>query len=278
MQFERIDLYKYFKVKRPKNAQGYLNNYVISPCEEMGLNRLRPAMLVIGGGGYLFVSDREKEPVAIHYLSKGFDAFVLEYSVKPIAYPYQLVEACMAIAYIRENAEKLGVDKEHVGAVGFSAGGHLCAMLGNLFDEQVVKETLKDKANLCRPDAVVLAYPVISGGEFAHDESMNNISGGNNELRQALSLENRVKENSAPAFIWATMNDGCVRSENSLLMAYAYKKAKIPFELHVFEDGSHGLSLAIAETVRINDEASKWVELCDAWLSKRGFKISYKGE
>ena len=139
MKTERIDLYEHFGIPRPNGAEGYLTTYIIERNKEFSGKRFRPAMLVIPGGGYKMVSAREEEPIALYYLSQGFDAFTLKYSVKPIAFPYQLLEGCMAMAYIRENAEELGVDKEHVSAIGFSAGGHLCGMLGSISDEKEIK-------------------------------------------------------------------------------------------------------------------------------------------
>ena len=146
-------------------------------------NRTRPAMIVIPGGAYAFCSQREGEPVALYYLSKGYNAFVLDYSVAPVAYPYQLIEGCMAVAYVRDNAKEFGVDAEHVGAIGFSAGGHLTGMLATMTDEKPVLNALKDKANLCKPNAVILSYPVITAGEFEHKGSIDDLSTGNPVMR-----------------------------------------------------------------------------------------------
>ena len=273
MKIERIDLYDYFNIKRPDGAQGYLTCYLMEKYEEFCPNRTRPAMLVIAGGGYAFVSQREKEPLALFYLSKSFQAFTLDYSIAPIAYPYQLIEGCMAMAYIRENAEKLLVDPEHVASIGFSAGGHLCGMLATLYKEKVVEEFLGERAKLCRPDAVILSYPVISSSDCAHKGSIINLSGGNEELFEKISLEKQVDSSSSPAFIWATANDGSVPAENSLLMAMAYKKAGVPFELHVFESGIHGLSLCNREVNTINVPASTWAEMAVTFLRQRGFDV-----
>ena len=277
MKTERIDLYAYFGIERPNGAQGYLDSYIIERSKEFSNNRLRPAMLVIAGGGYGWVSEREKEPIALYYVAQGFDAFALTYSTAPIAFPYQLLEGCMAMAYIRENAEELGVDKEHVCSVGFSAGGHLCAMLATIFDEKEIKEFLGDKVSLCRPDVVVLSYPVITTGEKTHCGTATNISGGDEKLRARLSLENRVTEKSSPAFIWTTVNDASVPCENSLYMAMSYKRNKVPFELHIFENGIHGLSLATEEVNTPNAPVNKWLSLSMTWLKNRGFKIKNQG-
>ncbi len=277
MTTEKIDLYSYFGIERPKNAAGYLTTYILDQSAEFCNGRLRPAMIVIPGGGYAFCSGRENEPIAVEFLSKGFNAFSLAYSVAnecDVKFPYQLIEGCMAVAYVRENAEKFNVDKNHVCAVGFSAGGHLCTMLATIYDDPVVEQFLGKKASLCRLDGAILSYPVVSSGEFAHVGSFNNLCGDDAALRNALSLETRVNERAVPAFIWCTADDGCVPSQNSLMLAWEYRKAGVPFELHVFESGVHGLSLANEEVNSVNVEVQEWLVLVDKWLKKRGFKIS----
>ncbi len=274
MKIERIDLYKYFKIERlVENAQGYLNIYLLENCFEP---RLRPAMLIIPGGGYAHVSLREKEPVALKYMEQGYNAFTLDYSVSLICnahFPTQLIEAAMAMAYIKKNARKLGVDKNHVGAIGFSAGGHLCGMLATMFDAPEVIDALGDNAKYVRPDAVVLSYPVIVSGKYEHSGSIVNISGGDEKLMQRLSLDKRVTANSVPAFIWSTVTDAGVPVENSFFMAMAYRNSGVPFEFHVFTEGVHGLSIATQETSIVNGPVQKWIALSMTWLENRGFKI-----
>lgn len=273
MKLDRIDLYKYFNLERPDGANGYLDCYIRERKKEFSFKRFRPAMLVIPGGGYGMLSDREREPIVMHYLNNGYQAFCLEYSLRPIYFPYQLLEGCMAICYIRENADELGVDKCHVGAIGFSAGGHLCAMLATICNDKAIKDFLGERVNLCRPDAVILSYPVIVHNEFENKGSIDNISGNKEELKQKLSLEKRVDKNSAPAFIWTTVTDEMVPCENSLMMAMAYRKAQVPFELHIFEEGRHGLALCNKETCWISEPVEKWIQLSDIWLKNMGFEI-----
>ena len=277
MKTEIIDLYSYFNVKKPDGAKGTLTTYVLDNSEELSMNRVRPAMLVIPGGAYAMCSFREAEPIAIQYLAAGFCSFVLDYSVSPVCYPCQLLEGVMAIIYIRENAKKLHVDTEHVCAVGFSAGGHLTGMLATMWDEKEVKDILGDRIKLARPDGVILSYPVISSKEIAHKGSIQNLTGNREELYPKFALEDRVNENSVPAFIWTTADDTCVPAENSLVMACAYKKYNVPFELHVFPSGNHGLALAMEETAtcnhHCNGSAAQWLDLTKVWLKGRGFVI-----
>lgn len=273
MVYEQIDLYEYFRLPRGKNTGGYLSVYAHGREGDLPA-RVRPAMLVIPGGGYAVVSGREGSPVAVRFFSKGYSAFVLSYTVKA-AYPAPLIEGGMAMAYIRENAEKYDVDPAHVGAVGFSAGGHLAGMLATMFGDGHLKEALKDRP--IRPDAVILSYPVVTTGIKTHGGSAETISGGDETLKARLSIEKRVTGESSPAFIWHTYEDDCVPVENALLLASAYRNANVPCELHVFEHGWHGLSLVSREENGVLDAAiarnAVWSELAFGWLEARGFAV-----
>lgn len=280
MEINKIDLYEYFNIEKAQDAKGYLIAYLHETSNEYCVDKTRPATLVIPGGAYGFCSDREAEPVALNFLSKGHNSFVLYYSTKGssnVEYPYQFLEGCMAVAYIRENAEKFSICDENICAVGFSAGGHLCAMLATLTGENVVKDFLKDKARLCRPNAVILSYPVITSGEFAHERSFNNLCGDREQLKEYLSLEKRVDKDSVPAYIWSTCEDASVPCENSLLMALAYKRAGVPFELHVFEKGIHGLSTCTEEVNTPLPDNEIWIDMAVTWLENKGFRIKKKG-
>ena len=276
MEIFRVDLYDYFGLKRQPGAEGNLIVYKNFYPQGYDANRRRPAALIIGGGGYSYVSEREKEPVAVRFLAKGYNVFVLEYSCAPLHFPVQLIEGCMSIAYIRENAVSLGVDVEHIVAAGFSAGGHLAGMLATMYGDEEVISALGNRAELCRPDAVVLSYPVITSGSKAHESSIENISGGNTELKKRLSLEKRVTAQSSPAFIWCTAADSAVPAENSLLMAKACLDAGVPCELHMFEEGPHGLSVCNEETSAdgaVWPAVEKWLDLAFVWLENRNFGL-----
>lgn len=275
MFYEKIDLYKTYSMKRPEHGAGTLTVY----CREQRgdlFRKLRPAMLVIPGGGYEYCSDREEEPVALEFLHAGYCVFVLGYTVKT-AYPTPLAEAAMAMRYIREHAEKYGVDPAHVGAIGFSAGGHLAGMLALLYGEEPVKAV--SGGTCVRPDALLLTYPVITGGEFAHTGSMDRITGGDVALREQLSLEKRVTKNCPPVFLWHAAEDDFVPAENSLLFAAALRRAGVPFELHLFEKGWHGTSVSTIETERSEEQVRPiahlraWLPLAFSWLKLRGFCV-----
>ena len=276
---KKIDLYEHFGIEKPEGAVGCLETYFrdkdnkIKEEDPSVKMRTRPAMLVIPGGGYAHVSEREAEPIASTYLELGFHAFVLYYSVAPVVYPAQLLEACMAMLYIKENAEEFNIDLEHIGAVGFSAGGHLCGTLATMYNCKEVRDVLGDRVETCRPNAIILSYPVISFGEYAHRGSFENLSGNNDELANKLSLEFKVTKDTPPAFIWATNGDNCVPCENSLLMALAYRKAGVPMELHIFEPGNHGLSTCNDEVYTPEPTARQWIKLSKVWLKNNGFVV-----
>lgn len=278
MTYEKIDLYEYFNVPRGEGREGYLTTYVPFSIKDEIKPKLRPGMLVIPGGGYGMRSAREGEPVALQWLARGYCAFVLDYSVQT-RYPTPLLEAAMAMVYLRENAEKYHLDREHLAAIGFSAGGHLAGMLGILHSEPEVQGFFGERLKDVRPDAVVLSYPVVTMGEGTHEGTRNVITGGDKELLKRLSLEKRVTPSAAPAFLWHTVEDDCVPVENSMMLAAAYRRAGVPFALHIFEHGHHGMSLVTQE---VNDQTEyydfvapvgKWFSLAADWLKCRGFAV-----
>ncbi len=260
------------------NTDATLTTYVPSTSKAIEPDRKRASVLICPGGGYGMVSDRENEPIALAFLALGYNAFVLRYSTADMneeKYPTQLLESSAALAYIRRNCEKYHVKSDSIAICGFSAGGHMAAMLGTLWNEDVVTERLGIEFGENRPDGMILAYPVITSGKFAHRGSFNNLIGDpqSEELLYKLSLENSVGEHTPPAFIWHTLTDQSVPVENSLIFATAMKNANIPFELHIYPDGPHGLSLGTRETIstvadRFNPHVSSWIELCNKWIVK----------
>lgn len=277
MLVEKIDLYSYFNFTKPEGASGILTAYVMDNNVAVGLNRMHPAMLILPGGGYKAVSFREDEPLALAYLPYGFNSFVLNYSVDPLGYPTQFLEACMAMVFIRENAEKYNVDVQHVGAIGFSAGGHICGCLAMLTETDIVKKTFGDKYKLAKPNAVILSYAVLVAGEHAHQGSFDVLAKGDKKIEEKVSLEKWVTPESVPAYIWCTATDAVVPPKNSFLVASEYLKNNVPFEFHVFENGVHGISLANDSTAskttpqRVDNHIAYWFSQSVEWLVSRGF-------
>ena len=277
MQVFKVDLYKEFNYEKKDGQIAELTCWLHGDAPEIKPDRRRPAMLVLAGGGYVSVSDREREPIAVKYFEQGFNVFDLKYSIAPNFYPTQLIEACMAMAYIRTHAEEFHVLGDKVAAIGFSAGGHLLGTLATLYGESEVKKVVGN-VNV-RPDACVFSYAVITSGYLSHAGSINVVSGGDETLKEKLSVEKLIDKNSPPAFIWCTANDNAVPCENSIELALAYRKAGAPFELHVFENGVHGLSVCSEESRSrytpdyINEPVSKWLPLSFTWLKNKGFLI-----
>lgn len=248
-----------------------LTVYCPENSPEIDPKRKRASILICPGGGYTFTSDREAEPIALNFVSRGYNAFVLRYSVAPARYPTALLEVSAAMALIRSRAEEWNVRKDAVIVCGFSAGGHLGCSLGAFWNEPFIEQTLGIEHGQNRPDGMILCYPVITSGPFAHRGSFDNlVADGGDELLSKVSLEHRVGGQTPPAFIWHTFDDEAVPVENSLLLASALRKAEVPFELHIYPTGVHGLSLCNDLTSRKpeqnNPHAATWFKLCDQWL------------
>ena len=169
-----------------------LTAYVAGTSGELAFNEKRKAMLVIPGGAYAFCSDREADPIAHAYLAAGFNTFILRYSVyrtgNPV-WPSPLVDASAAMKYIRDHAEELHIDPDFVFVIGFSAGGHLAASLGTLWDNDEIEKQLGFSKGYNRPTGMILAYAVLSGLEYAHRGSIDNILGEHKEEEAALFRE-----------------------------------------------------------------------------------------
>lgn len=276
MTTKRVDLYEYFGIARPEGCSGYLDVYTHDINDEFTKNRIRPAMLVLPGGGYGYCSAREKEPIVFSYLANGFNCYCLDYSVKENAkYPTPVLEAVMAVLYVRQTANELATDPSKVCGVGFSAGGHLLGMLVTAYQNKEIKAVLGDEVKNARLDGAIFSYPVILT-DNTHKGSIQNITGGDNVLIPVVDIAKNVNGESTPAFIWTTVNDGAVPSESSLELACAYKRAGVPFELHMFENGVHGLSTATAEVNTPNPTIAVWISLSLTWLKNRGFVHSIK--
>ena len=221
-----------------------------APCS--GYGKKRPAILVLPGGGYGITYEGEAEPVALKFLAEGICAFVLHYATNPSGeiFPTALCQALLAIRYIRENSEKYGIDESNISVLGFSAGGHLCASAGTMFDDDALNGYLEDEREIYRPNKMILCYPVITADEkYAHKGSFENLTGKSfNELNEdeknMLSAEKRVTNKTPAAFIWTTAEDSCVPNQNSILMAKALADNGIHFELHIYPHGDHGLCTA----------------------------------
>ncbi|MEG1875262.1 MAG: alpha/beta hydrolase [Angelakisella sp.] len=258
-----------------QNGTATLTSYLLENQAEFSAGRVRRAVVICPGGGYAYTSAREAEPIALQFLANDIVAFVLDYSVAPIHYPQQLLEASAAVAWVRRNSATLSIDPNDIAICGFSAGGHLAASLGTMWQEEFLAEQLGLAPGENRPDRMILGYPVISGSECRHAGSFTNLLGVENDLpavRDQQSPNLRVTANCCPAFIWATAQDSCVPAQSSLLLALAMAKQGIRYELVVYSSGEHGLSLANKITAAPQDNkalleprAAGWVQQCLSW-------------
>ncbi|MEO1780491.1 alpha/beta hydrolase [Enterococcus diestrammenae] len=248
-----------------------LRTYVRENSPEIDLNRRRPAVVICPGGGYGMVSDREAEAVALEMVAKGYQAFVLTYSVAPAVFPKALVQLAKAVAHVRQQAVEYAVDPEKIVVAGFSAGGHLAASLGVFWQADFLQQKLEASSSLWQPNALLLAYPVISAKEFGHQDSFKNLLQERYEERLAYSLEDQVTSSVPPTFIWHTMEDGLVLVKNSFVFVEALQEHGVPVEFHAFMKGGHGLSLGTWETQSngvygIEKNIQSWPQLFATWL------------
>lgn len=219
-----------------------LRCYIQEASAAIDRSAARPAVLILPGGGYEFVSDAERECVALAYSAKGFQAFTLQYSVKENGvFPAPQREAFAALAFLRQNAEKLLIDPAAVAVAGFSAGGHLAASTGVFWKDSAINAQYAPE--LCRPDAMVLIYPCIMADEYAYP-GIREVHGKGTLFPERLSMERYVDRDTPPTFLCHTAADTCVPSLNSLFFAEALARAGVAYELHVYKDGPHGMSLA----------------------------------
>ena len=259
----------YKKIMLDTNDENaYIDAYIADNVGDF----VRNAILIIPGGGYSEVcSEREGEPIAISFMSYGYNAFVLHYSAGKKAFPAHLIEASMAIKHIRDNATEYNINPDKVFTVGFSAGGHLAASLGAMWDRKEIYDSIDMPFGYNKPNGMMLIYPVISAKY--HMFSFNNLFMGEeltDEKLEMCSIENCISENTSPAYIVHTSNDEIVDVRNSLILADAMAAKQIKFEMHIYPDAPHGVALANEITKCgvekwCNPSIAKWIKNAVDW-------------
>ncbi len=238
-----------------------------------GGGKKRGMVLVCPGGGYAGTSPREAEPIAMVFNNAGYHSAVLDYSVAPRRHPQPLKDVARALTIIRERTVAWDIDLSCLFIIGFSAGGHLAASFSNLYKEPWLSAYEGVDLMGLSLKGCILSYPVLTAGEFRHVGSFDNLLGPahTEEERMNFSMELLVNPHTPKTFLWHTVADGSVPVENSLLYAQALRKHKIPFEMHIYPDGGHGLSLCNHETAEeeghIQPHAAGWMEQCLGWMS-----------
>ena len=230
----------------------------------------RPTIVVLPGGGYEMLADHEKTPIGAWLNTLGITALVLKYRHAPrYRHPAPMLDAQRAIRTARAMAGPWNINPTRVGVLGFSAGGHLCATVSNLFDDGLPEAADPVERQSSRPDVSVPVYPVISlDAPFTHAGSRGNLLGPSPDpsLQRAMSMENRVTPRTPPTFLFHTVDDVAVPVENALVYASALRAAGVPFELHAFQPGAHGVGLAGQHPI-----LKVWTQLCATWLASHGF-------
>ena len=283
-----------------RNEKTVLTAYI--PDEQCGMKK-RPFIIILPGGGFLDCSPNEGEPVAMYYIRKGFNAAVLTYSTRvsnpgKSMYPQPLTELAESIVWIRRNAEEFITDPERIAVLGFSAGGHVAALYGNTY-ESAVFETIGTVSER-RPDALVLGSPVLSESFYKNDlldqvdlqavtggneqvqkfrEFMNNVCdaffGKKNPEKEEISRlmpMNTVNKHTPPTFLWQSFQDGLLAASDPLAYAQRLSQNHTICELHMFDEGTHGISLADITTAKkpsnIDTHTAAWADLSAEWLER----------
>jgi len=265
LKYNKLNLKDYYDFLGEKGKNPQIELYLPENLSEMGRqNQKRATILVCPGGGYQFCSTREAEPVALNFLKYGYNVIVLWYSVAPNTFPTQLLEVAAAMDLIYKKSDEWNCDTNKITIMGFSAGGHLAAHYSTCFDIKEVREYFPDSH---RVNAGVLAYPVIiADPDKTHIKSFLNLSGKTEitqEVIENFSLEKKVNDNTPPTFIWHTAEDDLVPVYNSLRYANALTEHKIPYELHIYPFGGHGLCSADEQTC---DTLSEKESIVNSWI------------
>jgi acetyl esterase/lipase len=234
-------------------------------------NPTRTAVIVAPGGGYAHLSmQKEGSDIALWLNAHGVAGFVLKYRLGPnYHHPAELADAQRAIRTVRANAAKLGIAPDHIGMWGFSAGGHLAASAGTLFDQGPPADADAIDHESARPDFLVLSYPVITMEQpYVHAGSLKYLLGDTPDpaLVQLLSAEKHVTKDTPPTFLYTTTDDGTVPVMNSVMFYSALVAAKVPAEIHIFAHGPHGTGLAPGFP-----DLKGWPDLLATWMRSRGY-------
>ncbi|HTR43298.1 MAG TPA: alpha/beta hydrolase [Pseudomonadales bacterium] len=244
-----------------------LTPYLPDPTNATGA-----AMVICPGGGYTHLAPHEGNDYALWLAQHGVTCFVLKYRLgsNGYHYPAEFQDGTRAIRWVRAHSADYKIDPHRVGLMGSSAGGHLTSMVVTHNDAGDSKATDPVERESSRPDMGILCYAVISMGEYAHQGSKASLLGPNPspELVKYLSSELQVTTNTPPCFLWSTYEDKTVAVENTLMFAEALRKNHVPFALHIYEHGHHGLGLADKPPFA---HPHPWSYDCLFWLKENGY-------
>lgn len=204
------------------------------------------------------------------FLAQGISPWILEYSVAPAVFPQSLCEVLTAVSWLRAHGESYHIDTNNISVCGFSAGGHLAASAGCFWDRDFIQEKLGRPGRSVRPDKLILCYPVITSGAYAHRDSIRCLLGDEGSMdesrRELVSLEKQVGEDYPATFLWHTAEDASVSVQNALLMGAALAEKGAFLEMHIYPKGKHGLSTA--DFTSCGELTYKNKYTCTEWIGK----------
>lgn len=276
MRYFEVDIKEEFPNIPIDEQQGTpkVTAYLLDNTKEVDEQRLHPAMVIFPGGGYHFTSDREAEPIALAFLARGFNVFVVRYSVYPTSfYPKALIQGAATVAYIRRHAKELQCDKDAITVTGFSAGAHVAGCVSTLYRERCIYEALGTTVQEIKPNSTVLCYGVLSS-EKGHEGSIEKLTNftTDKELLKKVSIDKNIDSNTSPMFLWTTAEDELVNPMSTLLTAAACQENGVAYELHVYQHGKHGMALATYVTMastrtdKVDRQIAGWVDECTEFL------------
>lgn len=270
-------------------------NLLTDPVGHISVPERRPALIICPGGGYRVLADREKLPAALPFFADGYQTFILHYSINDVsAYPNPLIDASRVVRWVRTHADTYQIDPDQIGVMGFSAGGHVAAMLGTQWHLEDWQATEREEIERLsaegitandalltvsnRPNAMILSYPVVEFGTFPVDDDSRIDPGSVGKIiadRDPRSdLIGYVDGNTAPAFVWHTTHDDVVPAMQSIGFVTAMQKAGVDVEFHLFSNGPHGMSVAnrltdYGLTQDIVGNTPLWASMAVTWLNTR---------
>lgn len=262
---------KMIHMQHPQYPEATLEGYILDCKMPFGKDTARPAVVVCPGGGYVYCSDAEAEPVALSYTASGFHAFILRYSTGFHAAGFApLKQVDWVIGMLRENAAQWNIDPEKIIICGFSAGGHLALASGVMGEN--------------RPNAMILGYPVASAPCWPGMDFMLKLLTGKETVTQEdadqYELTSKITKDAPPVFMMATAEDA-LTPYGSLAIAKRYSELGLGYEMHIFQYGPHGYSLAnetscMGSSRKIDPSFAHWQKLSVDWIYKTFGKLEFE--